>query len=162
MRALPLSFLVALSLASAARAEPAQEARSAMGACLSAIMEGAPVEYIDGDDVSIRRGKDPVSCSVEVRGGEPVVIRDAIQQALDKRSEKMLPAKSKWDPEGYASRETFCNLPGRRNFLATVSTAKPGRVPVLVATVVELPKRDSRCDRDEGLQKLPPKADAKP
>ena len=48
-------------------------------------------------------------------------------------------------------------LPARRTS-ATVSTAKPGRQPVLVATVFEAAKRDERCDKDLGLQT--PTADA--
>jgi hypothetical protein len=37
-----------------------------------------------------------------------------------------------------------------------VSTGKPGRVPVLMATVFEADKRDQRCDRDMGVQQPAP------
>lgn len=152
MRALALALLMTLP-AGLAHAEPAQEARSATAACLSAVIDNAPVEDIDGDDVSIRRGKDPVSCTVTVAAGEPVVVRDAVLSAVKKRSELFVPAKTLWDPAGYASRETFCNT-GRRALAVLVSTAKPGGQPVLVATVAETVKRDDRCDRDLGPQSL--------
>jgi hypothetical protein len=152
MRALPLALLLVLP-AAAARAEPAQEARSATAACLSAVLNNAPVEDIDGDDVSIRRGKDPVSCTVRVAAGEPVVIRDAVITAIQRRVELFQPAKTRWQAAApYASRETFCNLPGRRAVSVVVSTGKPGAQPVLVATVLETAKRDERCDKDLGLQ----------
>lgn len=139
-----------------ARAEPAQEARSATAACLSAVIDKAPVGDIDGDDVSIRRGQDPVSCTVRVNAGEPVVIREAVLEAMKKRSEVFSPAKTRWEPAGLASRETFCNLPGRRALNVVVNTARPGARPVLTAVVFEADKRDVRCDRDEGLQKAAP------
>jgi len=152
----------ALALPIAARAEPAEEARSATGACLAAVIDKAPVGDVDGDDVSIRRGSDPVSCTVEVTGGQPVVVRDAVQQALDRRPEHFTPAKTRWEAGGYAARETFCNVPSRRNLMVQVTTGKPGANLVLVATVFEAAHRDPRCDRDEGLQKVapttPPKA----
>jgi hypothetical protein len=153
MRLLILAALLTLS-AAAAHADPAQEARSATGACLSAVIDGAPVEDIDGDDVTIRRGKDPVSCTVRVTGGEPVVIHDAVMTAIKRRSELFTPSRSKWEPAEFATRETFCNIPGRRALAVFVSTAKPGRQPVLTATVFEIGKRDERCDRDLGLQKV--------
>jgi hypothetical protein len=153
MRTLPLALLLILP-AAAAHADPVQEARSATAACLSAVINGAPVEDIDGDDVTIRRGKDPVSCTVTVTAGEPVLIRDAVLTAINKRPELFRPARSAWEPAGFASRETFCNLPSRRALTAFVSTAKPGRETVLIATVFEVAKRDERCDRDLGVQQL--------
>ena len=35
-----------------------------------------------------------------------------------------------------------------------VSTSKPGRQPVLTATVFEAKARDQRCDRDLGVQQV--------
>jgi len=151
MRTLALALLLILP-AAAAQADPAQEARSATAACLSAVIDNAPVEDIDGDDVTIRRGKEPVSCTVRVTGGEPVVIRDAVLTAIKRRPELLIPARTKWEAAGQASRETFCNVPGRRALAVFVSTAKPGSQPVLTATVFEVAKRDERCDRDLGLQ----------
>jgi hypothetical protein len=153
MRALTLALLLVLP-AAVAHAEPAQEARSATAACLSAVIDNAPVEDIDGDDVAIRRGKEPVSCTVRVTGGEPVVIRDAVLTAIRRRSELFTVARTSWEAGEFASRETFCNVPGRRALAVFVSTAKPGRQPVLTATVFEVPKRDDRCDKDLGLQKV--------
>jgi hypothetical protein len=144
---------VFLALPAVAHADPVQEARSATAACLSAVIDNAPVDDIDGDDVTIRRGKEPVSCTVRVSGGEPVVIRDAVLTSIRRRLEGFQPARSRWEPDTAASRETFCNLPGRRALNVVVVTAKPDRQPVLQATVFETPKRDERCDRDLGLQK---------
>lgn len=153
MRSFALASTLALAAAPAAYADPTQDARSAVGACLSAVIDNAPVGDIDVGDVAIRRGKDPVSCTVEVRAGQPVVVRDAVIQTFSTRPERLFPAKSRWDPETFASRDTFCNLPGRRNVMASVSTGKPGTSRVLVATITEMKDRDPRCDRDEGLQK---------
>lgn len=137
-----------------ALADPVQEARSATSACLSAVIDGAPVEDIDGDDVVIRRGKDPVSCTVRVDAGQPVVIREAVLVAIKRRSELFAPAKTAWEAGGMASRETYCNLPGRRALAVLVSTARPGQTPVLTATVSETATRDARCDKDLGLQTM--------
>jgi len=137
-----------------ARADPVQEARSATGACLAAVLNGAPVEDIDGDDAFIRRGKDPVSCTVTVTAGEPVQIRDAIQVAIQRRPEAFSLARSTWAAETFASREAWCNLPGARAVTAFVSTGKPGMSPVAVVTVFETAKRDNRCDRDLGVQTI--------
>lgn len=138
--------------AAAAHADPVEEARSATGACLSAVLNGAPVGDIDGDDVTIRRGQDPASCTVTVTAGLPVQVREAVLTAVKKRSEAFSPAKSAWAPGDFASRETWCVLPSRRAVAAFISTGKPGRQPVLVATVFETSKRDERCDRDLGVQ----------
>lgn len=145
--ALPL-----LGAPASALADPVQEARSATAACLSAVIDGAPVEDIDGEDVVIRRGKDPVSCTVRVDAGQPVVVREAVLVAIKRRSELFTPAKSAWEAGGMASRETFCNLPGRRALAVLVSTARPGQTPVLTATVFETATRDARCDKDLGPQ----------
>lgn len=155
MRLITLVLLASLP-ALASHAEPAQEARSATTACLSAVIDNAPVGDIDGDDVSIRRGKDPVSCTVRVTGGEPVVIREAVLAAIGKRPDLFTPAKTPWEAADWASRETFCNLSLRRSLSVFVSTGKPGRQPVLVATVFEVPARDARCDADMGMQKSSP------
>lgn len=158
--------LIALALLAAApavaHADPAQEARSATGACLAAVIDGAPVEDIDGDDVAIRRGKDPVSCTVHVTGGEPVVIQSAVMTAIRRRAELFSPARTKWAPGDYASRETFCNPSLRRALNVQVSTNKPGLQPVLTVTVFELPERDQRCDRDLGLQTVATSDDPAP
>lgn len=151
MRTLALAALLTLA-AAAAHADPAQEARSATGACLAAVIDSAPVEDIDGDDVTIRRGKDPVSCTVRVNAGEPVQVQDAVQAAIKRRPELLVPAKTRWEAGDWAFRETWCNVPGRRALAVFVSTNKPGRQPVLTATVFETAKRDERCDRDVGLQ----------
>jgi hypothetical protein len=151
MRTLALALLIAAP-AAMAHADPVAEARSATAACLSAVIDNAPVGDIDGDDVSIRRGQEPVSCTVRVTGGEPVQIRDAVQTAIKRRAELFSPAKTAWEPGDWASRETYCNIPGRRAVAVFVSTAKPGRQPVLTATVFEAKARDQRCDRDLGLQ----------
>ncbi len=151
MRTVALALLLALP-AAAARAEPVQEARSATAACLAAVIDNAPVEDIDGDDVTIRRGAEPASCTVRVTAGEPVQVQDAVQAAINRRAELFVPAKTRWEAGDWAFQETFCNLPGRRALAVFVSTNKPGRQPVLTATVFEMPKRDERCDRDAGLQ----------
>lgn len=151
MRLLILVGALAI-LPTIASAEPAQEARSATGACLAAVIDGAPVEDIDGDAVVIRRGKDPVSCTVRVTAGEPVVIREAVLEALKRRSDLFSPARSRWAPGVMASRETFCNIPSRRSFVAVVATSKPGGLPVLSVTISETPTRDVRCDQDQGEQ----------
>ncbi|PZQ59986.1 MAG: hypothetical protein DI570_15100 [Phenylobacterium zucineum] len=143
-----------LALPTLAHADPVQEARSATAACLSAIIDNAPVEDIDGDDVVIRRGKDPVSCTVRVSDGQPVVVRDAVLTAIKRRAELFTPARTTWAGGEVASRETFCNLPGRRALAVFVSTARPGQLPVLTATVFETTKRDERCDRDLGVQTI--------
>ncbi len=165
MRTLALALILTLP-AAAATAEPLQEARSATSACLAAVIDNAPVEDIDGDDVTIRRGKDPVSCTVRVTAGEPVQIQDAVQAAIKRRPELLVPAKTRWEAGDWAFRETWCNLPGRRALAVFVSTNKPGHQPVLTATVFETPKRDERCDRDLGVQTLavndPPPAEAAP
>lgn len=153
MRTLILAALVAAP-AAAAHADPVQEARSATAACLAAIIDAAPVEDIDGDDVSIRRGQEPVSCTVRVTAGEPVLIKDAVQVAMKRRAEIFAPARSAWEPGEWASRETWCNIPGRRALAVFVSTSKPGRQPVLTATVFEAKTRDERCDRDLGVQQV--------
>lgn len=164
MRTFLLAALFVLP-AAAAHADPVQEARTATGACLSAVIDNAPVDDIDGDDVTIRRGREPVSCTVRVTAGEPVLIRDAVMVAMKRRAEIFSPARTRWDSGNWASRETFCNIPGRRALAVFVSTAKPGAQPVVTATVFEAATRDKRCDRDEGVQTVaaadpPPEATA--
>lgn len=123
-----------------------------MGACLAAIVDGAPVEDIKGQDVEIRREINPNTCSVRVTGADPALARAGVMEALAKRDEGFSPAKTQWAPGGFASRETFCSAPGRRSVNVLVSTAKPGEPLALIATVFESKARDTRCDRDEGLQ----------
>jgi len=161
MRILVLAAL-ALAPAAVAHADPAQDARSATAACLSAIIDGAPVGDIDDGPISIRRATDPVSCTVSVSDGAPVVVRDAVLTAITRRAELFRPTVTRWDPQGFASREAFCNLSLRRNLNVVVSTGKPDAQPVLVATVFEAASRDGRCDRDEGVQTLADPAAATP
>jgi len=149
-----LPALVLLALPGLARGEPVSEARSAVGACLAAIIDGAPVpDQIKGDNAEIRREAQPATCTVTVTGGEPAAVRAGVMDALAKRPERFSPAKTRWDAGAFASRETFCSLPARRSFNVLVSTAKPGEPLTLTATVLEAKERDARCDRDEGVQK---------
>ena len=159
MRLILLTVFVSLT-AVAAHADPADDARSATAACLSAVIDGAPVGDIEEGPIMIRRGKDPLSCTVTVSDGEPVVVRDAVMTAISRRAELFRPTRARWDPQGFATREAFCNLSLRRNLSVVVSTAKPGLQPVLVATVFEAAKRDGRCDRDEGVQTVEEKEPA--
>ncbi len=152
MRALALSLLL-LVPATAAQADPVEEARSATGACFAAILDGAPVETIQGEDVAIYRKPGERTCTVSVWAGEPVVIRDAVLAAVKRRAEAFSPARTAWDPGQFASREVFCNLPSRRAVIALVDTHKPGGGDVVTVTVADIGKRDDRCDRDLGLQK---------
>ena len=153
MHTLVLAAVLALAIPAAAHAEPQLEARSAMGACLAAIIDGAPVAGMKGRDVEVRRELDPDSCTVQVTAGDPAAVRAAVIEAVGKRPEAFAPARTAWDPNGFASRETFCSRPGRRALNVVVSTAKPGEPLALIATVFEAKARDTRCDRDEGLQK---------
>lgn len=138
-----------------ARAEPAQEAGSAFGACLAAVIDKAPVADIKGQDVQIRRDPGNGACSVEVLDGDIAPVRQAVLDAMAKRRERFSPAKTRWDPGAFASREAFCNAAlVRRNLTVVVSAALPGsKGPRLIATAVETPERDPRCDADKGLQK---------
>jgi hypothetical protein len=164
MRALALATLLMLPAAAATKAwaEPAQEARSATAACLSAIIDGAPVETVQGDDVAIYRKPGEAVCTVSVWAGEPVVIRDAVLTAIKHREEAFNPARTAWDPGLFASREVYCNLPARRAIIALVDTHKPGRGDVVTVTVADIGKRDNRCDRDLGLQKATATGEAAP
>lgn len=161
MRALALVTLLILP-AAAAHADPVQEARSATAACLSAIIDGAPVETVQGDDVAIYRKPGETTCTVSVWAGEPVVIRDAVLTAIKRREEAFNPARTTWDPGLFASREVYCNLPARRAIIALVDTHKPGRGDVVTVTVADIGKRDNRCDRDLGLQKATATGEAAP
>ena len=147
-----LPALILLAAAPTAGAEPAQEAASATSACLAAIIDGAPVADIKGQDVEIRRGKDPEACTVRVTRGDPSAVREAVLGAVTPRRERFAPARTRWDPNAFASRESFCNAPGRRHLMVLVSTAKPNSPVALMATVLESASRDTRCDVDEGLQ----------
>lgn len=157
MRALALAALLILPAAAAAPtkawADPVQEARSATAACLSAVIDGAPVETIKGDDVAIYRTAGQPTCTVSVWAGEPVQIRDAVLTAIKRRTEVFSPSRTAWDPGIFASREVFCNLPSRRAVMALVDTHKPGGGDVVTVIVADVGKRDDRCDRDKGLQK---------
>lgn len=154
MRSLLLAAAALVALPAAAHADPQSEAASAVGACVSAIVDGAPVaDQIKGEFVEIRREKAPETCTVTVRGGEPVAVRASVVDALTKRKERFSPAKTKWEAGAFASREAFCNLPASRAFNVIVSTAKPGEPLVLTATVLETKERDARCDQDQGVQK---------
>lgn len=166
MRALALAVLLVLPAAAApltkAWADPVQEARSATAACLSAVMDGAPVETVKGEDVAIyRKAGDPV-CTVSVWAGAPVVIRDAVLSAIKRRDEAFAPARTAWDPGLFASREVFCNLPSHLAVMAVVDTHKPGGGDVVTVIVADVGKRDDRCDRDLGLQKATATGEAAP
>ena len=142
---------------------PDFEVRSAMGACLSAIIDKAPVGNIKGQHVEIRRETNPDACTISVDAGEPAEVRAAAVEAITRRKEGFAPAKTAWDPAAFASRETFCSAPRGRAFNVLVSTAKPGEPLSLTATVFEAKERDSRCDRDEGVQRpIPPPANLEP
>ena len=156
MRSLFLAAAAVFAVPAIAQADPASEAASAVGACISAIVDGAPVaDQIKGEFVEIRREKEPETCTVSVTGGEPAVVRARVLDALAARKERFSPAKTRWDAGAFASREAFCNLPSARAFNVIVSTARPGEPLVLTATVLETQERDLRCDRDEGVQKPP-------
>lgn len=142
-----------LAIAGPAAADPAYEARTAVGACLAAVIDKAPVADAKGQDVAIDREAKPDMCRVTVGAGEAQEVRAAVLQALSARPERFSPARSQWDPGAFASRETFCNAPGRRALNLVLETGRPGAAPVLVATVVETAARDPRCDQDKGLQR---------
>ena len=155
MRAIVSSFIAVaagLAAASGARADPAYEARTAMGACLAAVIDKAPVVSTQGQDVSIRRESAPNLCAVTVAAGDPAEVRQAVMGAVEARPERFAPARTAWAPGALASREAFCNAPGRRALNVVVETARSGSSPVLAATVVEGRSRDQRCDVDMGRQ----------
>jgi hypothetical protein len=152
MRLFALGLLALATLPTAAHADVVADARSATAACLSAVIDGAPVGDVTEGPIAIRRGKDPVSCTVSISDGQPAVIHEAVMAAIQKRGELFQPAKTRWDPETFASREAFCNLSLRRHFNAVVSTGRPGLRPVAVVTVLEDKARDPRCDKDLGMQ----------
>ena len=152
MRLIALSLLASLAVASAARADPVYEARSAMGACLAAVIDKAPVVDVKGQDVAIHRETNPNLCAVQVTAGDPDEVRRAIMSAVAARPEHFAPARTAWAPGQLASRETQCNAPGRRALNVVVETARPGAPVVLTATIVEGRARDQRCDVDMGLQ----------
>jgi hypothetical protein len=153
MRLALLALAAGLAVASAARADPVYEARTAMGACLSAVIDKAPVVDIQGHDVAIHRETAPNLCAVKVTAGDPAEVRRAVLAAVAERPERFRPARTAWDPGALASRETLCNAPGRRALNVVVETARPGAPTVLTATVVEGRTRDQRCDVDMGLQR---------
>jgi len=156
MRSFLLAAAVVALATPAAAQDPQSEAGSAVGACISAIADGAPVaDQIKGDFVEIRREREPETCTVTVTSGEPAAVRAGVLDALAKRKERFSPAKTRWEAGAFASREAFCNMPAGRAFNVIVSTAKPGEPLVLTATVLETQERDARCDRDAGLQKPP-------
>ena len=147
-----LAFVVGLASASGARADAAYEARTAVGACLAAVIDNAPVVDGKGQDVALRRETSPNLCAVTVTAGKPADVRRAILQAVEARPERFSPAKTTWAPGALASREAFCNAPGRRALNVVVETAKPGASPVATATVIEGRTRDQRCDLNFGEQ----------
>lgn len=153
MRLAIFAVLASLAIAPAAFADPAYEAHSAVGACLAAVIDKAPVVDAKGQDVAIHRETSPNLCAVTVSAGDPAEVRRAVLAAVAARPEGFGPARTAWAADGgLASRETLCNAPGRRAMNVVVETAKPGASPVLVATVVEARTRDQRCDLDMGLQ----------
>lgn len=156
MRSIVLALLAGAALAagSAHAQQTPDDVRSATAACLAAVIDHAPVGDVTEGDIAIRRGKDPVSCTVTVAGGQPVLIHEAMLAAVKKRDELFSPTKTRWEPGEFASREAFCNTSLRRHLNVVVSTGKPGARPVATATVFEAPARDQRCDRDLGVQKV--------
>ncbi len=153
MRLLVLSLLASLAAAPAARADPAYEARTATEACLAAVIDKAPVVDAKGQDAAIHRDTVPNLCAVTVTAGDPNEVLQAVMGAVLQRPEGFTPARTAWDPGPLASRETFCNRPGRRAINVVVETARPGAPTVLTATVIEGARRDQRCDLDMGLQR---------
>lgn len=154
---LMLGFAAFAVLPLPVQAEPAAEAASAFGACLAAVIDGAPVADIKGQDVQIRRGKSPNSCTVEVLNGDTAPVRDALGKVLSERRERFMPARTRWSPGAMATRDTYCNAASvHRNLNAVISAALPAaQGPRVVATVLEVPARDERCDTDKGLQSPP-------
>jgi hypothetical protein len=153
MRLAILGVLASLAVAAAALADPVYESHSAVGACLAAVIDKAPVVDGKGQDVSLHREASPNLCAVTVTGGDPSEVRRSVLDAIAARPEGFRPAKTAWAAgDALASRETLCNAPGRRALNVVVETARPGASPVLVATVVEGRTRDQRCDLDMGLQ----------
>jgi hypothetical protein len=151
------ALLIALAAALPARAEPAMEARSAMRACLEAVIDGAPVGNVKGLDVEVVRDTAPNACTVRVTAGSPSDVRATVIEAVMERPERFTPAKTSWDPGPYESRETFCNAPGGRAVNVVVNTARAhAPAPVLTATAVQPAERDTRCDLDAGLQRSTP------
>ncbi|MCR5880913.1 hypothetical protein LRS04_23520 [Phenylobacterium sp. J367] len=148
-----LALTVAAPVATPAAADPATDAGSAMRACLDAVIDSAPVDSVKAGAVEIDRQKDPNSCTVLVSDGEPATVRDAVLKAVAERPERFSPARTRWDAGQFATRETWCNLPARRHLNVVVSTGMPGRPLKLIATALEAKDRDTRCDRDEGVQK---------
>lgn len=138
--------------ASPAWADAAYEARTAVGACLAAVIDNAPVVDGKGQDVALHRETSPNLCTVTVAGGDPAEVRRAVMQALKARPEQFSPTRTAWAPGALASREAFCNPPGRRALNVVVEVAKPGASPVATATVIEGRTRDRRCDLDLGEQ----------
>ncbi|WP_395673489.1 hypothetical protein [Phenylobacterium sp.] len=145
--------LVGGPLVATAAEDPSETTASATRACLAAVIDGAPVDDMAIDGVRVSRSKDPNACTVQVEVGEPAALRRAALAAVNSRRELFGPAKTQWEPGAFASRETFCNLPGRRALNVIVSTSMPGAARKLSLTVLEARERDVRCDRDQGLQK---------
>jgi hypothetical protein len=150
---LALTALLALAAPPSARADMSYETRTAVEACLAAVIDAAPVVDAKGQDVAIHRDRNPNLCAVTASAGSPSEVHDAVMAAIATRPEGFAPAKTAWDPGVLARRETLCNPPGRRALAVVIETARPGGSPVLVATVVESRKRDPRCDSDMGLQR---------
>jgi hypothetical protein len=146
-----LSLLLAAA-AGGARADAPYEARTAVEACLAAVIDNAPVEDATGVDVAIHREANPNLCTVKVTGGAPAEVRDAVLAAVGRRPEGFAPARTAWAPGALASRETLCSRPGRRALNVVIETGRPGASPALTAAVAESRQRDARCDRDLGVQ----------
>jgi len=152
MRLAIFAALASLAAVTGARADPVYEAHSAMGACLAAVIDRAPVVSMKGQDVAIHRETTPNLCIVTATGGDPAELRQAVLDAVAARPERFIPAKTAWAPGALASREALCNAPGRRALNVVVETARPGGAPALTASVVEGRTRDQRCDLDMGRQ----------
>ena len=153
MRPIILGLLASLAAGAAAHADPAYEAGSAMGACLAAVIDKAPVVDMAQGGVEVHRDTQPNLFAVPVTTGDPALVRQAVLDAVAQRPEGFAPARTAWDPGALASRDTLCNAPGRRALNVVVETAKPGAPVAVKATVIEGASRDQRCDIDMGLQR---------
>jgi hypothetical protein len=148
-----LATAIAMTPLAAAAETPTELAGSAARACLAAVIDGAPVQDVVIDGIRIERASEPNACSVHADVGEPAAMRQAAMAAISARRELFVPAKTKWDAGAFASREAFCNLPGRRALNVIVSTGMPGAPRKLSLIVLEVQDRDARCDHDKGLQR---------
>ena len=128
MRLATLAALASLAAAPAAFAEPVYEAHSAMGACLAAVIDKAPVVDAKGQDVAVHRETAPNLCAVTVSAGDPSEVRRSVLDAVAARPERFGPAKTAWAAGALASRETLCSWPpwSRRGRATSAATSTWG------------------------------------